>query len=122
MEDKGQPQQEKKTNTFVISPEIERHMQILRKDPKSPVFAILSEAYRKGGLLDEAIATAVEGLKHNPNYISGRVALGRAYFDKGEMDKAVEEYQPVAVSAQNTQDRVDRDHGNTGNGQDRRYR
>lgn len=70
-------------------------MQILRKDPKSPVFAILSEAYRKGGLLDEAIATAVEGLKHNPNYISGRVALGRAYFDKGEMDKAVEELRKV---------------------------
>lgn len=70
-------------------------MQILRKDPKSPVFAILSEAYRKGGLLDEAIATAVEGLKHNPNYISGRVALGRAYFDKGEMDNAAEELKKV---------------------------
>ena len=73
-------------------------MQILRKDPKSPVFAILSEAYRKGGLLDEAIATAVEGLKFNPNYISGRVALGRAYFDKGEMDKAIEELKKVIKS------------------------
>jgi tetratricopeptide (TPR) repeat protein len=98
MEEKRQPQPDKKENTFVISPEIERHMQILRKDPKSPVFAILSEAYRKGGLLDEAIATAVEGLKHNPNYTSGRVALGRAYFDKGEMDKAIEELKKVIKS------------------------
>ncbi|MCL5878491.1 MAG: tetratricopeptide repeat protein [Deltaproteobacteria bacterium] len=98
MEEKRQPQPDKKENKFVISPEIERHMQILRKDPKSPVFAILSEAYRKGGLLDEAIATAVEGLKFNPNYISGRVALGRAYFDKGEMDKAIEELKKVIKS------------------------
>ncbi len=98
MEEKRQPQPDKKEIKFVISPEIERHMQILRKDPKSPVFAILSEAYRKGGLLDEAIATAVEGLKFNPNYISGRVALGRAYFDKGEMDKAIEELKKVIKS------------------------
>ena len=98
MEEKRQPQPDKKENKFVISPEIERHMQILRKDPKSPVFAILSEAYRKGGLLDEAIATAIEGLKFNPNYISGRVALGRAYFDKGEMDKAIEELKKVIKS------------------------
>ena len=98
MEEKRQPQPDKKENKFIISPEIERHMQILRKDPKSPVFAILSEAYRKGGLLDEAIATALEGLKFNPNYISGRVALGRAYFDKGEMDKAIEELKKVIKS------------------------
>ncbi len=98
MEEKRQPQPDIKSNNFVISPEIERHMQILRKDPKSPVFAILSEAYRKGGLLDEAIATAIEGLKHNPNYISGRVALGRAYFDKGELDKAIEELKKVIKS------------------------
>jgi tetratricopeptide (TPR) repeat protein len=98
MEEKRQPQPDRKDNNFVISPEIERHMQILRKDPKSPVFAILSEAYRKGGLLDEAIATALEGLKHNPNYISGRVALGRAYFDKGELDKAIEELKKVIKS------------------------
>ncbi|MGC8685490.1 MAG: tetratricopeptide repeat protein [bacterium] len=95
--DKDQ-QPEKKENKFVISPEIERHIQILRKDPKSPVFAVLSEAYRKGGLLDEAISVATEGLKHNPNYVSGRVALARAYFDKGELDKAEEEFKRVVKS------------------------
>lgn len=73
-------------------------MQILRKDPRSPVFAALSEAYRKGGLLDEAIAVASEGLKYNPNYISGRAALGRAYYDKGEFDRAIEEMQKVVKS------------------------
>ncbi len=99
MDEKRQPQpdkkEDKKDNKFVISPEIERYMQILRKDPKSPVFAALSEAYRKGSLLDEAITTAIDGLKYNPNYISGRVALGRAYYDKGEFDKAVEELKKV---------------------------
>ena len=95
-ENKQQP--DKKENKFIISPEIERHIQILRKDPKSPVFAVLSEAYRKGGLLDEAIAVATEGLRYNPNYVSGRVALARAYLDKGELDKAVEEFKKVIKS------------------------
>lgn len=96
--DKNAKQPEKKETKFVISPEIERHIQILSKDPKSPVFAVLSEAYRKGGLLDEAIAVATEGLKHNPNYVSGRVALARAYLDKGELDKAEDEFKKVIKS------------------------
>ncbi len=61
MDEKRQPHPDKKDDKFVISPEIEKYMQILHKDPKSPVFAALSEAYGKGGLPDEAVATATEG-------------------------------------------------------------
>ncbi len=95
MDEKRQPPQEKKESRFAVTPEIEKYVQMLRKDPRSPVFAALSEAYRKGGLLDEAIAVASEGLKHNPNYISGRAALGRAYYDRGDFEKAIDELQRV---------------------------
>ncbi len=91
MEEKRQPQPDKKESKLVLSPEIEKYVQILRKDPRSPVFAALSDAYRKGGLLDEAIAVANEGLKHNPNYTTGRIALGRAYYDKEDLDRAMDE-------------------------------
>lgn len=91
MEEKRQPQPDKKESKLVLSPEIEKYVLILRKDPRSPVFAALSDAYRKGGLLDEAIAVANEGLKHNPNYTTGRIALGRAYYDKEDLDRAMDE-------------------------------
>ncbi len=98
MADKEQLQQNKKEEKFIMSPEIEKYILILKKEPRSPVFAALAEAYRKGGMLDEAISVANEGLKNNPGYISGRVALGKAYFDKGELDKALEQLKLVVKS------------------------
>ncbi len=84
---------------FTLSPEIEKYIESLSKDPKSRVFAPLAEAYRKGGLLDEAIQVAQDGLKFNPGYVSGRMALGRAYYDKGMKTEAREELVKVVKSA-----------------------
>jgi tetratricopeptide (TPR) repeat protein len=84
---------------FTLSPEIEKYIESLSKDPKSRVFAPLAEAYRKGGLLDEAIQVAQDGLKFNPSYVSGRMALGRAYYDKGMKTEAREELEKVVKSA-----------------------
>jgi tetratricopeptide (TPR) repeat protein len=84
---------------FTLSPEIEKYIESLSKDPKSRVFAPLAEAYRKGGLLDEAIQVAQDGLKFNPGYVSGRMALGRAYYDKGMKSEAREELEKVVKSA-----------------------
>jgi tetratricopeptide (TPR) repeat protein len=60
-------------------------------DPGSRVFAPLAEAYRKVGLIDEAIEIAREGLKVHPSFIGGRVALARALFDKHLYAEVVEE-------------------------------
>lgn len=91
--------EEDKEKVFTLSPEIEKYIELLSKDPKSRVFAPLAEAYRKGGLLDEAIQVARDGLKFNPNYVSGRMALGRAYYDKGMKTEAREELEKAVKAA-----------------------
>ncbi|UCD85053.1 MAG: tetratricopeptide repeat protein [Deltaproteobacteria bacterium] len=91
--------EEGKEKVFTLSPEIEKYIEILGKDPKSRVFAPLAEAYRKGGLLDEAIHVAQDGLKFNPNYVSGIMALGRAYYDKGMKAEARVELEKVVKAA-----------------------
>ncbi len=49
-------------------------------------------------MYDEAIGLCLKGLKHHPDYLSGRVVLGLAYFDKGMIREAAEELERV-VSA-----------------------
>ena len=82
-----------------LPPEIAKYMATLSKDPNSMVFAPLAEAYRKAGMLDEAIKTAQEGLKLHPNYLSGMVALGRGYFEKGMLQEANKELEQVVKIA-----------------------
>ncbi|HEY6000363.1 MAG TPA: tetratricopeptide repeat protein [bacterium] len=81
------------------SAEIGKYLEILAKDPNSRVFAPLAEAYRKAGLLDDAIETAREGLNVHPNYLGGRVALGRALFEKKSFGEAAEEMRKVVKAA-----------------------
>ncbi|MBI4746215.1 MAG: tetratricopeptide repeat protein [Deltaproteobacteria bacterium] len=80
-----------------VPPEINKYLAILSKDPGSMVFAPLAEAYRKAGMLDEAIAVARDGMKLRPDYVSGMVALGRAYFEKGLLAEARENLEKVLV-------------------------
>ncbi len=81
------------------SPEIDKYIATLAKDPKSKVFAALAEAYRKAGALDEAIHVCQDGLKYNPNYLSGIVALGRSYFEKGMKAEAREQFERVVKAS-----------------------
>jgi tetratricopeptide (TPR) repeat protein len=55
---------------------------MFQDDPRSKIFAPLAESYRKIGLIDEAIEICKEGLQANPDFIGGKVALARAYFDR----------------------------------------
>jgi len=66
-----------------LPPEIERYYEKWRKDPTSKVFAQLADAYRKIGMLDEAIDVCLQGLKVQPSYVSARMVLARAYLEKG---------------------------------------
>lgn len=69
---------------------VERYQLIFEKDPNSKVFAPLAEAYRRMGLIDEAIDLAERGVQKHPHFSSGRVALGKCYSQKGVHDKAIE--------------------------------
>ncbi len=62
-----------------------------QENPKSRIFAPLAEAYRKAGMVDEAIEIAREGLQVHPHFVGGKVALARALFDKQQYESVVDE-------------------------------
>lgn len=64
-------------------------------DQETSVFEQLAEAHRREGLLDEAIRICRVGLQAQPYAVSGRVALGRALFDKGALEEAEAEFERV---------------------------
>jgi tetratricopeptide (TPR) repeat protein len=63
--------------------DIKKYEDILANDPGSYCFTLLSELYRKLGLLDDAITVANRGIGMHPEYAGGYMAAGRAYFEKG---------------------------------------
>lgn len=68
---------------------IEEYQLILLKDPRSKVFAALAEAYRKMGLLEEALETSQKGLSHHPEYVSGLVAQAKILFEMQLYDQSI---------------------------------
>jgi tetratricopeptide (TPR) repeat protein len=80
-----------------MQPMIYTYLKKYQEDPSSRVFAPLAEAYRKAGLTDEAIEIAREGLRVHPNFVGGKVALARAYFDKKQYEDVVQELKSVVL-------------------------
>jgi|GEM_PF-829420 len=76
--------------------EIEEYSKKLSHNPESLVFVPLAEAYRKSGMLDEAIETCLKGLQLHPSYMSARMVLGRAYMEKEMLEEACTEFMKVA--------------------------
>src|SRR5688572_23036133 len=70
---------------------IERYQKLFEKDPKSKVFAPLGEAYRKMGLIKEALSILERGVKFHPHFASGRVALAKVLISQNEHTKAIEQ-------------------------------
>ncbi|MDP2154769.1 MAG: tetratricopeptide repeat protein, partial [Sulfuricella sp.] len=81
-----------------LPPEIEQFTQKLVADPKSRVFAQLADAYRKAGMIDEAIETAKKGMEHHPAYATAHLILGRCYLDKQMYALAREEFEATIKS------------------------
>ena len=59
-----------------------------QENPKSMVFAPIAEYFQLYGMVDEAIKICLEGLKQNPNLISGHLVLAKAYLHKKDLEKA----------------------------------
>lgn len=74
------------TPSFLV--DISKYEETLAKDPDSFCFAPLADLYRKNGLIDEAVAIAKKGCDRHPSYVGGFLALGRAYYEKGQMDES----------------------------------
>jgi tetratricopeptide (TPR) repeat protein len=62
--------------------EIEKLEARYRENPKGRNFAPLADAYRKAGLVDNAIDLCRAGLELHPDYVSGHIVLGRCLVDK----------------------------------------
>ena len=75
--------------------DIKKFEDTLAKDPSSYCFAPLAELYRKSGLIEDAVRTALTGTKLHPDYVGGHMALGRAYLDKGMQDEALASLERV---------------------------
>lgn len=71
---------------------IEEYQVILLRNPAARVFAPLSEAYRKMGLLQQALEVCEKGVDLNKTYPSGRVALGKVLFELERYDEAAAEF------------------------------
>jgi tetratricopeptide (TPR) repeat protein len=75
--------------------EIEKLTERIAKDPKSKLFVPLAEEHKKAGDIETAIHVLMEGLKHNPGYVTARSFLGRLLLDKGDLPGAQKELEEV---------------------------
>lgn len=67
----------------------------LESNPKSLLFAILADIYLQEGRLEDAVQLCAQGVKHNPEYITGKYILAKAYFMQGENEKAETELKHI---------------------------
>lgn len=81
------------------TPQIYHYLRKYQQDPTSRIFAPLAEAYRKAGLIQEAIEIARDGLRIHPHFVGGRVALARALFDQSKYGEVIKELEPVVLDA-----------------------
>ena len=72
--------------------------QKLRDNPQSRAFSRLADSYRRAGNLQTAVDLCVEGLTEHPDYVTGRVVLGRCYAQQKKYDAAVSELTRVCAA------------------------
>ncbi len=75
---------------------LSRYLNQYQKNRRSRVFAPLAEAYRKIGMLDEALQTLKEGIRFHPDYQLAYLVLANCYFDLQEFNKAYDVLKPMS--------------------------
>ncbi len=73
---------------------LSKYLNQYQKNPTSRVFAPLAEAYRKAGMVNDAIKVLKDGLKYNKDYELGYVILAHCYFDHEEYQKGYNVLRP----------------------------
>ncbi len=67
----------------------------LNRNPQSLVFSQLADCYRKNGEVQQAIDVCLHGLANHPQYLTGRVILGRCYLENEKLKEANDEFVKV---------------------------
>lgn len=75
--------------------EIDKLEARFRDNPKGRNFAPLADAYRKAGLIDNAIDLCQNGLKLHPDYVSAYIVYARCLVDKKDDPAAVAVFTKV---------------------------
>lgn len=75
-------------NTRNVLAKVAEYVEELTRDPGSRVFVPLSEIYRQAGMLQSAQSVLLKGIKQNPDYGPGYIALGRTLASRDMADKA----------------------------------
>lgn len=66
-----------------------------KKNPRSKVFAPLAEAYRKLGMIDDALKILKEGIRQHPNYALGYIVLSHCYYDLEKYELTYNTLRPI---------------------------
>lgn len=66
-----------------------------KKNPRSKVFAPLAEAFRKLGMLDDALKILKEGIRQHPNYALGYIVLAHCYYDLEKYELTYNTLRPI---------------------------
>jgi tetratricopeptide (TPR) repeat protein len=64
----------------------------LEANSQSLVFSRLADCYRKKGEIQQAIGVCIQGLAIHPDYVTGRVILGRCYLEQEKLKEAIAEF------------------------------
>jgi tetratricopeptide (TPR) repeat protein len=78
-----------------VPDDIRRLSDELARDPASLVFLQLGEALRRQGQLDLAVKVALRGLERHPHNPDAHDLLARIAVDRGELDRAFDEWDMV---------------------------
>lgn len=61
-------------------------------NPNSRLFSRAADEYRKEGNIAKAIDICMKGLDDYPDYVTGRIILGRCYLEQENLDGAIQEF------------------------------
>ncbi|MES2178592.1 MAG: roadblock/LC7 domain-containing protein [Gemmatimonadota bacterium] len=78
-----------------MADEITRMSEELARDPGSRVFVPLGDALRRQGQTDLALKVALRGLERHPHFADGHDLLARISADRGELERAFDEWDMV---------------------------
>ncbi len=79
-----------------LNPLVEKYLLQWKKDPRGYSFAPLAEAYRRSGLIKEAMNALARGLKIHPHYVLGHLVMAECYCDEDRWEEAYKTLRPFA--------------------------
>jgi len=80
---------------MTIEETIKQYETRMKENPKSLIFARLSDLYIREGRIDEAIQLCLDGINNHPSYVTGNFILAKAYLAKDESESAETELKKV---------------------------